>query len=139
MVFESKLLPTEVDAIAPDGSNVRILLGVASGGLAHFELPAGETSVAVHHRTVDEVWYFVSGHGEMWRGDRDGSAVTPVEAGVCVTIPQGTHFQFRAVGSEPLAAIGVTIPPWPGDGEAIRSSHAPWQPTVQPGPGLAND
>ena len=43
----------------------------------------------------------------------------PVEAGVCVTIPLGTHFQFRSLGDEPLAALAVTMPPWPGDDEAV--------------------
>jgi mannose-6-phosphate isomerase-like protein (cupin superfamily) len=31
----------------------------------------------------------------------------------------GTHFQFRSLGYESLSAVGVTMPPWPGDGEAI--------------------
>ena len=61
-MFESKLLPGGVDAVAPDGSNVRVLLSLDGSGLAHFELAPGETSVAVHHRTVEEIWYFVDGH-----------------------------------------------------------------------------
>ncbi len=59
-----------------------------------------------------------------------------VEAGTCLTIPVGTAFQFRAEGPAPLAAVGVTMPPWPGDGEAVRTD-GPWAPTVEPGPGLA--
>lgn len=139
MVSESKTLPADVDAVAPDGSNVRILLTLTAGGLAHFELPPGETSVAVHHRTVEEIWYFVAGEGEMWVGDESGSNVVAVASGVCITIPLGTHFQFRAHGTESLAAVGVTMPPWPGDGEAIRSRISPWPSTVTPGPGLADD
>jgi mannose-6-phosphate isomerase-like protein (cupin superfamily) len=42
-----------------------------------------------------------------------------VESGVCVTIPLGTHFQLRSFGIEPLSALGITMPPWPGDGEAL--------------------
>ena len=34
--------------------------------------------------------------------------------------PLGTHFQFRTFGSEPLASIGVTMPPWPSEGETIK-------------------
>ena len=129
-------LPTTVDAIAPDGSAVRILLGLAGGGLAHFELGPGETSVAVHHRTVEEIWFFVGGQGEMWLGDAGASQIVPLARGVCITIPLETHFQLRTLGSEPLEAIGVTMPPWPGDGEAIRSMEGPWTATVAPGPGL---
>jgi mannose-6-phosphate isomerase-like protein (cupin superfamily) len=41
-----------------------------------------------------------------------------VAAGVSVSIPLGTHFQLRNDGAEPLAAVAVTMPPWPGDDEA---------------------
>lgn len=64
----------------------------------------------------------------MWRRLEDHEEIVPVAAGVCLTIPLGTHFQFRAFGHEPLAAIGVTMPPWPGEGEAVVVA-GPWQPT----------
>jgi len=101
--------------------------------MAHFELAPNQTSVAVRHRTVEEIWYFLRGKGEIWRKLEDHEEVVGVEADVCITIPNGTHFQFRSSGSEPLAAIGATIPPWPGSGEAIRVKGR-WQPTVEPGP-----
>jgi aspartate racemase len=132
-LFQTKRLPTNPDVVAPDGSDVRVLLGVRGGGLAHFELAAGQTSVAVRHRSVEEVWYFLRGQGEMWRKSGDGEEVVPISPAVCLTIPLGTSFQFRAGGDEPLAAIGATIPPWPGAGEALIVS-GPWEPTVQPGP-----
>jgi mannose-6-phosphate isomerase-like protein (cupin superfamily) len=114
-------LPAEPDAIAPDGSAVRVLLALRGGSMAHFALAAGETSAAVRHRTVEELWYFVGGRGEMWRRAPDGrEAVDAVEAGVSLDIPLGTSFQFRALGDEPLRAVGVTMPPWPGDDEAER-------------------
>ncbi len=131
--FQTKPLPATRDAVAPDGSDVRVLLQVKGGGVAHFELAAGQTSVAVRHRAVEEIWYFVRGSGEMWRKLGDDEQVTPVASGVSVTIPVGTSFQFRAHGDEPLAAIGATIPPWPGADEALIVS-GPWEPTVQPGP-----
>ena len=131
--FQTKRLPANRDAVAPDGSDVRVLLQVRGGGLAHFELAAGDTSVAVRHRSVEEIWYFLSGRGEMWRKSGDDEEVVPVSTAVCVTIPRGTSFQFRATGEESLAAIGATIPPWPGGGEA-RNVSGPWEPSVQPGP-----
>jgi mannose-6-phosphate isomerase-like protein (cupin superfamily) len=137
-MFETKLVPNEPDAVAPDGSMVRILASLNSGGLAHFELAPGETSIAVHHRTVEEIWYFIGGEGLIWRStDTNGEdEPIPARAGVSVTIPLGTHFQFHSIGPDPLQVIGVTIPPWPGYGEAIRSGGY-WTPTVAPGPGLA--
>jgi mannose-6-phosphate isomerase-like protein (cupin superfamily) len=127
--FATKHLPVAVDAVAPDGSDVRVLLGLPGGGLAHFELAPGKTSKAVTHRTVEEIWYFLSGRGEMWLRQGERLELVDVYPGICLTIPLGTHFQFRSFGYEPLSAIGVTMPPWPGDGEAIEITGC-WQPTV---------
>lgn len=120
--FQTKPLPAGPDAIAPDGSAVRVLLRLAAASLAHFELGARQTSVAVAHRTVEEI-------GEMWRKLGDQESVEPVAAGVCATIPVGTQFQFRALGPEPLAAVGVTMPPCPGGAEAYVVD-GPWTPTA---------
>lgn len=127
--FETKHLPKERNVVAPDGSDVRILLGLKGGGMAHFELGPGETSRAVTHRTVEEIWYFISGRGEMWREQAGKAETVNVYAGACLTIPLGTRFQFRCTGKEPLAAVGVTMPPWPGEGEAVMVD-GPWKPTV---------
>ncbi len=126
--FDTKRLPVDKDAVAPDGSDVRILLSLDGGGMAHFELGPGETSRAVTHRTIEEIWFFLGGRGEMWRKLDEQEECVPVEAGVCLTIPLGTHFQFRAFGYEPLAAVGVTMPPWPGEGEAYEIPGK-WPPT----------
>jgi mannose-6-phosphate isomerase-like protein (cupin superfamily) len=128
--FATKQLPAERDAVAPDGSAVRILLRLAGGGMAHFELAAGQTSRAVTHRTVEEIWFVLSGRGEMWRA-QDGlpESIVELTPGTCLTIPVGTRFQFRSLGSEPLAAVGVTMPPWPGETEAMIVPGA-WKATV---------
>jgi mannose-6-phosphate isomerase-like protein (cupin superfamily) len=131
--FQTKMLQPRPDAVAPDGSEVRLLLRVTGGSVAHFELAPGMTSVAVSHRTVDEVWYVLKGRGEMWRKLFEQEEVVELSSGVCLTIPVGTRFQFRAFGSEPLAAVGMTIPSWPGAGEA-RIVPGRWNPTVQAGP-----
>ena len=125
-------LPALPSAVAPDGSAVRVLLASPHGGLAHFEFPPGEVAPAVRHRTVDELWYFVSGRGEMWlSGESDETF--DVHRDVCISIPVGTAFQVRSHGREPLAAIGATMPPWPGEGEA-EIVEGPWVPTLEPGP-----
>jgi len=126
----TKRLPVKRDVVAPDGSDVRELLVLERGGMAHFELGPGQTSAAEAHRTVDEIWYFVSGRGEFWRKLGDQEELVSVEPGVCITIPVGTYFQFRSFGYEPLAALGVTMPPWPGEGEAY-SVEGKWKPTVE--------
>src|SRR5262245_60089826 len=111
--------PAARTAGAVDGSDIRVLLALQHGGMAHFELGAGQTSTAVTHRTVEEIWLFLSGRGEMWRRQGAREEIVPVGPGVCLTIPLGTHFQFRSLSTEPLGAVAVTMPPWPGDGEAV--------------------
>lgn len=130
MTFHTTRLPRQPDTVAPDGSDVRILLSLSGGSMAHFELAPGATSYAVTHRTVEEIWFFVQGRGEMWRKLGNDEAVVPVDPGVCLTIPSGTHFQFRAFGPEPLAALGVTMPPWPGAHEAAEVPGK-WTPTIR--------
>lgn len=128
--FMTKRLPVQRDAVAPDGSDVRVLLRLDRGSMAHFELAPGQTSIAVAHHTIEEIWYFFGGRGEMWR-ELDGvEEIVPVDAGVCLTIPCGTKFQFRAHGYEPLQAIGITMPPWPGEQESY-DVQGPWQATVK--------
>lgn len=107
-------LPGTPDVVAPDGSDVRILLQLSRGGMAHFELGAGQVSRAVAHHCVDEIWYILRGRGRMWRRQETVS----LEPGTCLSIPAGTHFQFRAASTGPLAAVGATMPPWPGPDEA---------------------
>ena len=119
MNFDTKRLPPVPDIVAPDGSDVRVLLKTSRGGMAHFELDGGRASEAIRHRTVDEIWFVLSGRGEMWRSQNGRKEIVALEPGVCVTIPVGTHFQFRAADGEALAAVGVTMPPWPGPEEAV--------------------
>jgi mannose-6-phosphate isomerase-like protein (cupin superfamily) len=117
--FTTMALPDLPDAIAPDGSEVRLLLALSGGGMAHFTLASGKVSKAVFHRSVEEIWYFIAGSGQMWRSLDGTSEIVEVRSGVCITIPVGTTFQFRSSGTEPLSALGVTMPPWPGEHEAV--------------------
>ena len=120
MTFETKRLPTSPDVRAPDGSDVRALLALEGGSMAHFELPSGLISQAVAHKTVSEVWYMVGGQGEMWRRLDDQEEVVDLAPGICISIPAGTAFQFRTTGPDPISAIAVTMPPWPGETEAYE-------------------
>ncbi|MFM7332754.1 MAG: cupin domain-containing protein [Brachymonas sp.] len=124
--FTRLSLPTEPSVIAPDGLEVRILLGLSGGTMAHFHLAAGEVAKAVTHRTVEEIWYVIAGRGEMWRKQGIKEEVVELIPGLCVTIPLGTHFQFRASASEGISAVAITMPPWPGEGEAVFVS-GPWE------------
>jgi mannose-6-phosphate isomerase-like protein (cupin superfamily) len=127
--FATQALPAEPTVTAPDGSDVRVLLSLAGGSMAHFSLAAGAVSGAVTHRTVEEIWFVVSGAGRMWRKQEGKGAskeeIVELSPGTCLTIPRGTHFQFRAAEHQPLAAVAITMPPWPGEGEAVAVT-GPW-------------
>ena len=110
----------ETNEIAPDGSEVQRLGRVDAGSMAQFTFAPGSVSRAVRHRQVEELWYVLSGQGEIWRSPESGAAaVSELDPGVSVAIPAGCAFQVRVPAGRPLIVIAVTMPPWPGDGEAV--------------------
>jgi mannose-6-phosphate isomerase-like protein (cupin superfamily) len=127
--FETKGISVTPDAIAPDGSEVRVLCQLSRGGLAVFSLPPNSVSKAVAHHTVEEVWYVISGSGCMWRKLGEQEEVVELAPGTSLTIPTGTRFQFRCDAQEPLTVIGATMPPWPGESEAFFV-EGKWQSTT---------
>ena len=129
MTFETTMIAAAPDAIAPDGAEVRLLGSLPHGSMAAFRLAPGVVARAVAHRTVEEIWYFTAGRGRMWRKLGDREEIVEAAPGVSITIPTGTHFQFRCDGDEPLEAVAVTMPPWPGADEAFIVAGI-WEPTV---------
>ncbi len=124
MTFETRQRSTLPDVMAPDGSEVRILAAGARGSMAQFTLSPGAVSKAVAHRSVEEVWLVISGHGRMWRQLGAVEETVGLKPGTSITIPVGTHFQFRNDGTTPLECVGATMPPWPGMNEAYPvASH----------------
>ena len=119
LIFETRHLPAEVDVLAPDTSEIRLLLRNDHASMAHGSLPPGGVSLAIRHKTVHEIWYVLGGEGELWRRTEQQDEVVRLRAGVSVTIPIGASFQFRTISDEPLRFIMCTTPPWPGHDEAI--------------------
>lgn len=116
--FELSNLGDAPEARAPDGSRVRALLRTQGGSMAHFELEPGACSKAVAHHRVDELWFVLSGCGEIWRAHNGREEISALAPGTCFSIPHGFHFQFRASEDAPLRVVAVTMPPWPGPDEA---------------------
>ncbi|WP_158882223.1 cupin domain-containing protein [Amycolatopsis anabasis] len=124
--FATRRLDETTEVTAPDGSAVRplaVLPGVAS--FAHFELAPGQVSAAVAHATVEEIWYVIGGSGEMWRSQDGRAENTALAPGICLTIPLGTSFQFRAA-DQGLRVVAVTTPPWPDGTDEARAARGPW-------------
>ncbi len=117
--FSTKPISEEPEATAPDGSDVRLLAASSRGSMAHFELAPEQVSVAMAHKSVEELWFITAGEGEMWRKLNGVEEVTELHPGLSLSIPVGAHFQFRNTSDEePLEAVAVTMPSWPGDDEA---------------------
>ena len=117
----------EPDATAPDGSEIRLLLDerhhAQKASMVEVTLAAGQVSRSVRHREVEEMWYVLEGHGQVWRcpPDADPKSASPlsVAPGDALSIPTGWSFQFSAARDTALRFLCVTIPPWPGEEEAV--------------------
>lgn len=118
--MQTATLSEHYDCLAPDQSEIRLLAATERASTVHCTLPPGKASLAVAHRTVEEIWFFIEGQGEVWRRHGAREEVTAVAPGVSLTIPTCVHFQFRNTGPAPLRFLCVTMPPWPGDDEAHR-------------------
>ena len=117
---------SEPDTIAPDGSQIRLLIDrrhrAEGASLVEVTLPAGQVSRPVWHQQVEEVWYVLEGHGQVWRCPPGAEAAAfpplPVAAGDALAIPPQWRFQFSAAADEDLRFLCLTVPPWPGADEA---------------------
>ena len=125
--------------MAPDGSEVRLLLtkehAATRCSVVEVSIGPGAVSRAVRHQTVEEAWYVIEGEGEVWRcppGETIEIALpVDVAAGDALSIPTGWAFQFRAREEVGLRFICVTMPPWPGMGEAVEIEKGGlWPPTL---------
>lgn len=65
LLFETRHIPTDYNNLAPDGSEIRLLHSMNGGGLVHCTLPAGRVSKPVYHRTIEEIWFFLGGQGQL--------------------------------------------------------------------------
>ena len=112
-----------------------------AGGLTQFgafteELAPGAYSSLRHwHENEDEFVYVLAGEvtliddsgpqvlrpgdaATFKAGEPNGHRLHNATAAPVTYLVVGTRFQFRATGERALKAVAVTLPPWPGDGEA---------------------
>ena len=118
-------VPNAYQHVSPAGAEVRLLSNNHLGGVAHCTLKEGVISKGVAHKTVSEFWYVLSGRGQIWRRQGDKESVTGLQKDICIDIPVGTEFQYRA-DDENLVFICVTMPPWSGADEAYYVQCPRW-------------
>ena len=82
--------------------------------LAHATLAVGETSQP-HSLKTSEVYYILSGEGEMHIGEE----TQIVEPGDAVYIPPNARQFIHSCGSEPLVFICIVDPAWRQEDETV--------------------
>jgi mannose-6-phosphate isomerase-like protein (cupin superfamily) len=82
--------------------------------LAQAVVPVGQTS-APHSLTTSEVYYILSGTGDMHIGDE----VQPVEPGDAIYIPPQARQYIHNSGAEPLVFICIVDPAWRKQDETV--------------------
>jgi mannose-6-phosphate isomerase-like protein (cupin superfamily) len=127
--MQTTMLPDEANGKSPAGADIRFLMHGMTGNMIHSTVPPHQTNRATVHATVSEFWYVLEGHGEIWRDDGDESNITVLVPGISIDIPVGTAFQYRNVSDVELKFICISMPPWPGESEALFVENI-WQPTI---------
>jgi len=127
--MKTKKLSEQPDAKSPAGADIRFLMDSKSGNMIHSTVPPYQVNKATIHTSVNEFWYVLEGHGEIWRDDGVECTITVLVPGTSIDISAGTAFQYRNVSDIDLKFICISMPPWPGDSEA-SFVQGKWQPTI---------
>ena len=127
--MKTVILPVNADAKSPAGAEIRYLIAGKTGNMIHSTVPPHQINRATVHASVNEFWYVLEGHGEIWREDGSECCVTELLPGTSIDIPKGTAFQYRNVSEVELKFICIAMPPWPGEAEATFI-EGKWQPTI---------
>ena len=103
--------------LADDGSIIRNLPSLGNVQTVQCTLRPNEVIQACVHKTVSQIWYVISGEGEVWLKDKLGiETVNKINSGTSFTVPLGFSFQFRNTGSVNLEIFIVNASPWSGPG-----------------------
>jgi mannose-6-phosphate isomerase-like protein (cupin superfamily) len=110
-------LDTLKSFITADGSSIRELAhpswtAARRQSLAEATLEPGGETAEHYHPQAEEIYYFVSGRGEMRLGEDD---VAEIAAGDCVVIPPGTPHKLWNTGAEPLVLLCSCAPAYSHD------------------------
>jgi len=85
--------------------------------IAHAVIPVGEATLPHQLKRSTELYYILSGCGEMFIG----SEQAPVREGQIVLIPPGARQYIRNTGTADLVFLCIVAPKWQaGDEELVR-------------------
>lgn len=120
-------LQNQTEFIAGDGSIIRELLNPVSDSdlsgvgysLAHATVPAGNITLK-HVLNVSEIYYVVSGKGQMHIGEESRS----IKAGDAVYIPPGCEQWIENTGESDLEFLCIVEPAWTAECETVSESDS---------------
>lgn len=111
--METRSLDTAVPFTTKDGSTIRELFGLPTGGtalqsLAEARLAPGSRTQRHYHAVTEEIYFVTAGRAEM---EMDGVRVElgPRES---VAIPPGAWHEITALGDEELRFLCCCAPPY---------------------------
>ena len=99
--------------VTADGSTIRELFGLPTGGvdhqsLAEATLAPGQATQRHYHRASEEIYFVLDGEGEM---ELDGER-RRVGVGDAIAIRPGAWHELRAGGDRPLRILCCCAPPY---------------------------
>lgn len=99
--------------VTADGSTIRELFGLPTGGVEHQSLAEatlapGQATQRHYHRASEEIYFVLDGKGEM---ELDGER-RRVGVGDAIAIPPGAWHELRAEGERPLRILCACAPPY---------------------------
>ena len=111
--MEVRSLADAESFVTADGSTIRELFGLPTGGVEHQSLAEatlapGQATQRHYHRASEEIYFVLDGDGEM---ELDGER-RAVSAGDAVAIPAGAWHELRAEGDRPLRILCSCAPPY---------------------------
>ena len=114
------------DEIAPDGSLIYWLRRNEYASTCLCVLPPGHQSLPARHPRLQELWYVMSGQGQLYRSSANGGLPVALRAGVGVSIAAGEVFQFCAHRDSALTIHITTTPPWAGEHDVETGLTGYW-------------
>ena len=112
-MIDVRSLSTAVSFVTKDGSMIRELCGIPTGGttqhsLAEATLEPGQVTTRHYHRQSEEVYFILEGEGDL---ELDGERCL-VAAGDAIPIPPGTWHTLTNVGAVALRLLCSCAPPY---------------------------
>jgi mannose-6-phosphate isomerase-like protein (cupin superfamily) len=113
------------DHVSPAGvAEIRLLPSFEQGELAHARARAGRPSRAARLSGIGEMFYVLTGKGELWRKTGGLEDVTPLVPGRSVSLLPEIEYQYRAVDG-PLDFLVFTAPRWQRE-NWHEAEHSNW-------------